>query len=130
MLDNLKTVHSSAKMINHARAAGGLVRKDAVETVHPLVRIHPVTGKKCIFLNGEFITRIQGMKQAETKLLIDFLLQHMIAGHDFQARVRWQPRTIVMFDNRSTIRKWTPDGYLPPGLLTPYNRFGHCRLYR
>jgi sulfonate dioxygenase len=105
MIDDLKAVHSSAKMINHACAAGGLIRKDAVETVHPLVRVHPVTGKKCLFLNGEFITRIQGMKETETKLLIDFLLQHMIMGHDFQARVRWQPRTVVIFDNRSTIRK-------------------------
>jgi sulfonate dioxygenase len=105
MLDNLKTIHSSAKMINHARQSGGLIRKDAVENVHPLVRVHPVTGKKCLFLNGEFITRIQGMKETESKLLLDFLLHHMITGHDFQARVRWQPRTVVMFDNRSTIRK-------------------------
>ena len=92
-------------MIASAHQAGGLVRKDPIDTVHPLVRVHPVTGKKCLFLNGEFITQIQGMKDTETKLLVDFLLNHMITGHDFQARVRWQPKTIVMFDNRSTIRK-------------------------
>ncbi|KAJ6013014.1 hypothetical protein N7522_003369 [Penicillium canescens] len=90
-------------MINHTRLAGGLVRKDPVDTVHPLVRVHPVTGEKCLFLNGEFITRIQGLKDSETKWLLDFLMNHLVTGHDFQARVRWQPRTIVMFDNRSTI---------------------------
>jgi sulfonate dioxygenase len=105
LLDNLKTEQTSAKMINHARQAGGLVRKDPVQTVHPLVRIHPVTGRKCLFLNGEFVTKLQGMKETESKLLLEFLLQHMITGHDFQARVKWAPRTVVMFDNRSTIRK-------------------------
>ncbi|KAJ6078032.1 uncharacterized protein N7446_000968 [Penicillium canescens] len=102
-LDSLKVTHTSSKMINHTRLAGGLVRKDPVDTVHPLVRVHPVTGEKCLFLNGEFITRIQGLKDSETKWLLDFLMNHLVTGHDFQARVRWQPRTIVMFDNRSTI---------------------------
>lgn len=105
-IDKLKAVHSSAKMINHARLTGGLVRKDPVDTVHPLVRVHPVTGEKCLFINGEFITKIQGLKEPEFRNLLDFLLQHIITGHDFQARVRWQPRTIVMFDNRSTIREY------------------------
>ncbi|BDD56201.1 hypothetical protein MPDQ_005631 [Monascus purpureus] len=102
-LDNLEAVHTSSKMIAHARLTGGLVRKDPVDTVHPLVRVHPVTGEKCLFLNGEFITKINGLKEPEMRWLLDFLLQHIITGHDFQARVRWQPRTIVMFDNRSTI---------------------------
>ncbi|OLN96075.1 Alpha-ketoglutarate-dependent sulfonate dioxygenase 4 [Colletotrichum chlorophyti] len=106
-LDKLDVVHTSAKMIEHARAAGGLVRKDAVETVHPLVRVHPVTGEKCIFLNGEFVTGIVGLKEPERRMLMDFLLEHMVSGHDFQARVSWEPGTIVMFDNRSCIREFS-----------------------
>ncbi|OJJ42693.1 hypothetical protein ASPZODRAFT_137081 [Penicilliopsis zonata CBS 506.65] len=102
-LDTLEAVHSSQKMIDHTRLTGGLVRKDPVETTHPLVRVHPVTGERCLFLNGEFITHVPGLKEAEKAWLLDFLLNHLIAGHDFQARVRWQPRTIVIFDNRSTI---------------------------
>jgi sulfonate dioxygenase len=104
LLDGLKTEQTSAKMINHARQSGGLVRKDAVHTIHPLVRIHPVTSKKCLFLNGEFVTKIHGMKETESKVILDHLMQHMITGHDFQVRVKWAPRTVVMFDNRSTIR--------------------------
>lgn len=92
-------------MIAHTKMMGGLVRKDPVTTVHPLVRVHPVTGQKCLFVNGEFITKIQGLKEAETKVFLDFIMQHIITGHDFQARVRWQPRSIVIFDNRSTLRK-------------------------
>jgi sulfonate dioxygenase len=104
MFDKLQAAHSSANMINHVRAAGGLVRKDPVNTIHPVVRIHPVTGEKCLYVNGEFITSILGLKDTEAKLLLDFLLQHFITGHDFQARVRWSPGTIVIFDNRNTIR--------------------------
>ncbi|KAJ3737749.1 TauD-domain-containing protein [Lentinula guzmanii] len=103
MINPVKAIHSSANMINHTKALGGLVRKGAVQSVHPLVRVHPVTGERCIFINGEFITGFQGFKQAESKALSDFLLNHIITGHDFQVRVHWQPKTIVIFDNRSTL---------------------------
>lgn len=93
-------------MIAHTRLIGGLVRKDPVDTVHPLVRVHPVTGEKNLFLNGEFLTKIKGLKEPEMRWLMDFLLQHMITGHDFQARLRWEPRTIVIFDNRSCLREY------------------------
>ena len=104
-LDSCSALHSSSKMIAHAKALGGIARKDHVDTIHPLVRVHPVTGERCLFLNGEFITKIVGLKEAESKMLMEFLLNHMMMGHDFQARVRWAPKTIVMFDNRSMIRK-------------------------
>lgn len=92
-------------MINHTRLVGGLVRKDPVTTIHPLVRVHPITGARCIFINGEFITGAVGLKEVEWTAISDFLLQHIIGSHDLQARVHWSPRTIVMFDNRSTIRE-------------------------
>jgi alpha-ketoglutarate-dependent taurine dioxygenase len=106
-LDKLECVHSSEKMIRSASANGRLVRKDAVRTTHPLVRVHPVTGKKCLYINGEFITSIVGLKDPEQKMLMEFLLQHIITGHDFQARVKWSPKTIVLFDNRAILRKST-----------------------
>lgn len=101
-------------MINHARATGGLYRKDAVKTVHPVVRLHPVTGEKCLFMNAEFVSRIEGLKEPEFRSLQDFLMQHMIAGHDFQARVSWNPRSIVIFDNRMIVsRRATSFDLLP-----------------
>ncbi|KAJ7776859.1 TauD-domain-containing protein [Mycena maculata] len=102
-LDGIKVRHSSANMINHTRLAGGLVRKDPTTSIHPLIRVHPITGERCIFINGEFITGAIGLKEVEWKAISDFLLQHLIGSHDIQARVHWSPRTIVMFDNRSTI---------------------------
>ncbi|KAJ6555029.1 TauD-domain-containing protein [Mycena vulgaris] len=102
-LNGIKVKHSSANMINHTRLAGGLVRKDPVTSIHPLVRVHPITGARCIFINGEFITGAVGLKDVEWQAISNFLLQHLIGSHDIQARVHWSPRTIVMFDNRSTI---------------------------
>lgn len=67
-------------MISRIKAAGGLVRKDAVDTVHPSVRVHPVTGKRCLFLNGEFVTGLVGLKDVESKLIVDFLLNHFVTG--------------------------------------------------
>ncbi|KAK7436639.1 hypothetical protein VKT23_019046 [Stygiomarasmius scandens] len=109
MLNPIKAIHSSANMINHTRALGGLVRKDPVQFVHPLVRVHPVTKERCIFINGEFITGFEGMKMPEFEAISQFLLQHITSGHDFQARVRWQPKSIVIFDNRSTLHSAVVD---------------------
>ncbi|KAI1082143.1 alpha-ketoglutarate-dependent taurine dioxygenase [Whalleya microplaca] len=103
LVDQLWAIHTSAKMIAHTRAAGGLVRKDAVDTAHPLVRVHPVTGARCLFVNAEFVSRVVGLKEGEQRMLLDFLMAHVVGGHDFQARVRWAPRAVVLFDNRSTL---------------------------
>lgn len=109
MLDPLKVTHTSKKMIETVRARGGLVRREPIDTVHPLIRVHPVTGRRSIFLNGEVTTSIQGMREDESALLIDFLMRHLIEGHDFQTRVRWKPRMVVMFDNRNTIHSGVMD---------------------
>lgn len=106
MINALKVPHSSEKMIGFARANNGLVRKDPVTNVHPLVRVHPVTGEKAIFLNAEFVQGIVGLKDGESALLLKFLIDHICMGHDFQARVQWEKDSVVMFDGRNTLRKF------------------------
>ncbi|KAL7273059.1 hypothetical protein RUND412_004107 [Rhizina undulata] len=109
MLDNLKAVHSSEKMCNFARNNGGLCRKDPIRTIHPITRVHPVTGEKSLFVNGEFIQGINGWKNPESELLLKFLIDHITKGHDFQVRVNWKPGTVVIFDNRTTCHTATVD---------------------
>lgn len=106
MLDTLKATHSSERLCAFAKSNGALCRKDAVKTLHPLVRVHPVTGEKSLFVNEEWITGIQGWKQSETEWLIKYLMDHISRGHDFQVRLTWKPRSVVVFDNRSTIREY------------------------
>ncbi|KAF2114213.1 hypothetical protein BDV96DRAFT_548312 [Lophiotrema nucula] len=127
-LDELSALHTSSKMIAHVKAVGGHARKDPVDTIHPLVRVHPVTGERCLFLNGEFVTKIIGLKEPETKMLMDFLLNHMMTGHDFQARVRWAPRTIVLFDNRSLIHSAVVDYLDDEGAANLRHIFRLCAM--
>lgn len=67
MIDQLQAVHSSAKMINHTKAIKGpeSARSNPIDSVHPIVRVHPVTGEKCIFYNSEFTTEVIGLKDME-----------------------------------------------------------------
>ncbi|KAI5851665.1 hypothetical protein DFP73DRAFT_164137 [Morchella snyderi] len=109
MLEELRATHSSEKMCGFARATGGLCRKDPVRSTHPIIRVHPVTGEKAIFVNGEFIQGIEGWKQPESEILMKFLIDHITKGHDFQVRLSWRPKTVVIFDNRTTCHTATLD---------------------
>ena len=105
MIDPLRVRHSSHNMISHVKSVGGFVRRDPIESVHPVVRVHPVTGEKSLWVNGEFSTGLVGFKEAESEWLIKKLVDHVIMGHDFQARVSWERGSVVMFDGRNTLRK-------------------------
>ena len=62
------------------------------EIVHPVVRVHPVTGKKALFVNPVYTQRFVDMTQAESKPLLPYLFDHAI-GPEFTCRLRWTPGT-------------------------------------
>ncbi len=68
---------------------------------HPVVRTHPVTGKKAIYVNALFTTHIAGISAEESRALLAFLTE-LPRVPEYQFRVRWKPGTIVFWDNRST----------------------------
>lgn len=106
MLSQVYARHTSKKMIKHAKASKNLVRTEPIDSVHPLVRIHPVTGEKSLFYNAEFPEEIIGLKDLEADIITKFLMDFICTGHDFQARVHWEKHSVVMFDNRTTLRKF------------------------
>jgi taurine dioxygenase len=69
------------------------------EVLHPVVRIHPVTGKKALFVNPVYTQRFEGMTQAESKPLLDYLGQRSVRA-EFCCRLKWTPGTLTMWDNR------------------------------
>ena len=110
-------------------------RKDGRSTgpfvsLHPLVRIHPETGEKLAFYNAGTTTHIPGLKQPESQAILD-LLFHEVTRPEYQVRFRWQPKSLVVWDNQAvshagpidyaqfslgrTVRRITVAGELPEG---------------
>ena len=69
--------------------------------LHPVVRVHPVSGRKVLFVNPQFSLAIDGMDERESRLLLDMLF-HQALIPEYQLRLHWRPHTIAMWDNRST----------------------------
>jgi len=68
---------------------------------HPVVRTHPVTGRKIIYVNANFTVRIKGMSDSESDALLRRLYR-LAAIPDYHARMHWQPGSVAFWDNRST----------------------------
>ena len=68
---------------------------------HPIVRVHPVTGRKVLFVNPQFTTSIVGMDDNDSRALLEILFRQATTP-EFQYRLRWEPDTIAIWDNRST----------------------------
>ncbi|KAL9535545.1 Alpha-ketoglutarate-dependent sulfonate dioxygenase [Sphaerulina musiva] len=101
-LHGLQAVHSGHEQAEAALARGSIVRRDPVSNIHPIVRTHPVTGEKALFVNPQFTRRIINFKKEESDHLLNFLYQHIALGADMQVRVKWEKGTVVVWDNRTT----------------------------
>ncbi|KAF1811306.1 alpha-ketoglutarate-dependent taurine dioxygenase [Eremomyces bilateralis CBS 781.70] len=110
-LHGLKAVHSGVEQSEFSRKLGGVVRREPITSEHPIVRTHPATGQKALYVNSVFTRSIVGFKNEESEALLNFLYNHISRGIDYQARVRWAPGTVVIWDNRvashSAIIDWT-----------------------
>ena len=75
---------------------------------HPVVRTHPQTGRKLLYVNNNFTTRICELAEDESRVVLSFLLDH-IKRPDFQVRFTWSPNAMVLWDNRCTQHYAVPD---------------------
>ena len=78
--------------------------KEYPSAIHPIIRTHPETGKKAIYVNKFFTTRIKGLADQESKLILDYLFSH-IEKTEFQIRYKWNKNDMAFWDNRCTIHK-------------------------
>jgi len=79
---------------------------------HPVVRTHPATGKKCLYVNEGYSTRIEGMPTEESDRILAFLFRH-ITSADFIYRHRWRAGDLLMWDNCLVQHKAVFDYALP-----------------
>ena len=77
---------------------------------HPVVRVHPMTGRKAIYVNRAFTVRIKGMDEEEGRMILDFLYRRTLR-HEYHYRHRWRPGTVVFWDNRSVQHSALHDYY-------------------
>ncbi|HEX5997833.1 MAG TPA: TauD/TfdA family dioxygenase [Hyphomicrobiaceae bacterium] len=84
---------------------------------HPVVRTHPVTGRKCLFVNRFFTTRLVGLSRNESDAILQMLFRH-IETPEFSMRFRWQPGSVAFWDNRCAQHHALWDYY-------PHKRYGH-----
>ncbi|ASQ92332.1 TauD/TfdA family dioxygenase [Streptomyces sp. 11-1-2] len=78
---------------------------------HPVVRTHPETGRRMLFVNTSFTTRITGMEREESDRLLSFLCRQAHVP-EYQVRFHWQPGDIAFWDNRAT-QHYAVNDYAP-----------------
>ena len=82
------------------------------EAIHPVVRVDPRSGRKCLYVSEGYTTRIVGLPQDESDALIAELTAYCVKP-DFQYRHSWRVHDLVMWDNCSTQHKASFDYQLP-----------------
>ncbi len=80
-----------------------LVRK-IQGSFHPIVRTHPVTGEKALYLDASYAVGIEGMRPEESRPILDFLAEHIVQ-HAFSCRLRWEPDMVAIWDNRLCVHQ-------------------------
>ncbi|MFG2439377.1 TauD/TfdA dioxygenase family protein [Streptomyces sp. NPDC048508] len=73
-----------------------------VATEHPLVRVHPETGERVLFVNGYYVEQILDVSRPESRAILDMLLEQAVRP-EYTVRFRWEPGSVAFWDNRATI---------------------------
>jgi taurine dioxygenase len=112
VLAPLRAVHSASRAYGtegvfaretEKRTMEIIVSPEADKTLtHPLVRTHPVTGRKALFVSPVYTVGIEGMTLKEAQAILAFLFAH-ITQEAFVYRHRWEPDMLLMWDNRCTV---------------------------
>jgi taurine dioxygenase len=112
MLDGMRAWHSSRHVFGEVQASSDSAKSGRIgnaeqatqDALHPVVISHPLSGRKGLFVNPQFTTRIDGMSQAESDAILNMIYAHC-QKPEFQARVRWHDGDVTMWDNRATWHK-------------------------
>jgi alpha-ketoglutarate-dependent taurine dioxygenase len=99
LLDGLQAVHKWHRYDRDLK--DGYDATNPPAAVHPVVRVHPVTGERALFVNPLFTRYIVGVSDRENRRLLDLLFEQ-IARPEFSVRFRWETDSVAFWDNRAT----------------------------
>jgi taurine dioxygenase len=105
MLEPLRATHDLSRMLRKA-IANGQAKEDLDQmrerwppVTHPVIRTNPETGRKSLFVNGQWAVYIEGLTERENAVLLPFLSDH-VRSPEFQCRFHWENNSIAFWDNR------------------------------
>ena len=107
-LDSLQGVNISGKarvaktrsdIMKHASVG---LKGDELKAIHPVVRTHPETKRKSLYVNEAHTTNFVGMTEEESTPILEFLYKHQIKS-EFTCRFQWKPGSVAIWDNRCTM---------------------------
>jgi len=109
MLAGLTAVHST-RIVNEMMRTAGLVKETGADqtAVHPVVRTHPETGRRTLFVNGNFTTRIIELSLEESEHVLALLFA-AVKSPTIQCRFTWTTGAVAMWDNRAVQHFASPD---------------------
>ena len=73
-----------------------------METEHPLVRVHPETGEKVLYISPSFLKSIVDMSPRESEQILELFWEHAVRP-EFTYRFKWEPNDLIMWDNRAVV---------------------------
>ncbi len=93
-LDGLTATHDGTRVFGEGSPVSS----------HPVVITHPESGRKALYVNVDFTSKINELPALEGKRLLEFLIEHSVRA-EWTCRFRWTPHSIAMWDNRCTMHK-------------------------
>jgi taurine dioxygenase len=117
-IDPLRAVHDLTATIGRFVSPEEVtqIRADFPPVTHPVVRTHPETGRRTLFVNSVFTDKVIGMEPERGERLLQYLFRQLQAP-EYQVRFRWQPGSVAFWDNRA-VQHYAVSDYFPAVRIT------------
>jgi alpha-ketoglutarate-dependent sulfate ester dioxygenase len=102
-VDGLRGIHRFAPPpgVDSTPEYQELMRKRTLVSEHPIVRVHPESGERALYVSPSFLKSIVGLSARESQVVLEFLWEHIVRP-EFTVRFRWAPGSVAFWDNRAT----------------------------
>ncbi len=113
IVERARGIHDSHEPSDHSQKYKGMSlaeRKGTKREIrrHPLIRVHPVTGRTSLFISPSYCWQIEGMTDEESRMILDHLERHATRD-EFTCRFHWAPNSIAVWDNRCIVHRVLSD---------------------